>query len=70
MCKLVTSIYGLKQAPNQGHEIFYHAILSHGFRHKNEDKFLYSKTCGDYVVIVCLYVDDMLILNDYMKGII
>ena len=34
------------------------------------DKCLYSKTYGDYLVIVCLYVDDVLILSDDMKGII
>ena len=34
------------------------------------NKCLYSKTCGDYLVIVCLYVDDVLILSDGMKGII
>ena len=52
------------------HEKFDHAILSDGFRHNNVDKCLYSKTCDDYMVIVCLYVDDMLILSDDMKGII
>ena len=30
---------------------------------------LYSKTYGDYVILVCLYVDDMLILSNDMKGI-
>ncbi|KAL6320637.1 hypothetical protein AAG906_008637 [Vitis piasezkii] len=49
---------------------FDHAILSDGFRHNNADKCLYSKTCDDYMVIVCLYVDDMLILSDDMRGII
>ncbi|RVW46570.1 Retrovirus-related Pol polyprotein from transposon TNT 1-94 [Vitis vinifera] len=70
VCKLVKSLYGLKQAPKQWHEKFDHAILSYGFRHNNVDKCLYSKTCDDYMVIVCLYVDDMLILSDEMKGII
>ncbi|RVW62247.1 Copia protein [Vitis vinifera] len=70
VCKLVKSLYGLKQAPKQWHEKFDHAILSDGFRHNNVDKCLYSKTCDDYMVIVCLYVDDMLILSDDMKGII
>ncbi|RVW67820.1 Retrovirus-related Pol polyprotein from transposon TNT 1-94 [Vitis vinifera] len=69
VCKLVKSLYGLKQAPKQWHENFDHAILSDGFRHNNVDKCLYSKTCDDYMVIVCLYVDDMLILSDDMKGI-
>ncbi|RVW63853.1 Retrovirus-related Pol polyprotein from transposon TNT 1-94 [Vitis vinifera] len=70
VCKLVKSLYGLKQAPKQWHEKFDHAILSDGFRHNNVDKCLYSKTCDDYMVIVCLYVDDMLILSDDMRGII
>ncbi|RVW41670.1 Retrovirus-related Pol polyprotein from transposon TNT 1-94 [Vitis vinifera] len=70
VCKLVKSLYGLKQAPKQWHEKFDHAILSNGFRHNNVDKCLYSKTCDDYMVIVCLYVDDMLILSDDMRGII
>ena len=70
VCKLVKSFYGLKQAPKQWHEKFDHAILSIRFRHNNVDKCLYSKTCGDYYVIVCLYVDDMLILSDDMKEII
>ncbi|KAL6314756.1 hypothetical protein AAG906_027104 [Vitis piasezkii] len=70
VCKLVKSLYGLKQAPEKWHEKFDHAILSDGFRHNNVDKCLYSKTCDDYMVIVCLYVDDMLILSDDMKGII
>ncbi|WJZ84162.1 hypothetical protein VitviT2T_003781 [Vitis vinifera] len=70
VCKLVKSLYGLKQAPKQWHEKFDLAILSDGFRHNNVDKCLYSKTCDDYIVIVCLYVDDMLILSDDMKGII
>ncbi|RVW47574.1 Retrovirus-related Pol polyprotein from transposon TNT 1-94 [Vitis vinifera] len=38
--------------------------------YNNVDKCLYSKTCDDYMVIMCLYVDDMLILSDDMKGII
>ncbi|RVW92427.1 Retrovirus-related Pol polyprotein from transposon TNT 1-94 [Vitis vinifera] len=70
VCKLVKSLYGLKQAPKQWHKKIDHAILSDGFRHNNVDKCLYSKTCDDYMVIVCLYVDDMLILSDDMKGII
>ena len=59
VCKLKKSIYGLKQAPKQWHVKFDNAILSNGLRHNNGDKCLYSKTCKNYVIIVCLYVDDM-----------
>ena len=69
VCRLVKSLYGLKQAPKQWHEKFDQAIMSNGFRHNNGDKCLYSKTCKGYVIIVCLYVDDMLILSNSMKGI-
>ena len=33
-------------------------------------KCLYSKICDDYAIIVCLYIDDLLILNNDMKCII
>ena len=42
--KLAKSLYGLKQASKKWHENFDHAIFSNGFRHKNVDKCLYSKT--------------------------
>ena len=67
MCNLVKSLYGLKQAYKQRHENFDRTIISNGFKHNNAYKFLDSKTCGNYVSIVCLYVDDMLILSDDMK---
>ncbi|CAA0832210.1 Leucine-rich repeat receptor protein kinase EMS1 [Striga hermonthica] len=64
-----TSIRILFQAPKQWHEKFDNVIIPYGFRHNNADKCLYSKYCDDYIVIVCLYVDDMLILSDDMRGI-
>ena len=69
MCRLVKSLYGLKQAPKQWHEKFDKVIVSNGFRHNNADKYFYSKTCDDYAIFVCLYVDDMLILSNDMNGI-
>ena len=69
VCKLVKSLYGLKQAPKQLHEKFDSAILSNGFVHHNFDKCMYSKFTKEYGVIVCLYVDDMLIFGTNMKGV-
>ena len=69
VCKLVKSLYGLKQAPKQWHENFDSAILSFGFRHNTADKCIYSKFTSDYGVIVCLYVDEMLIFGTNMLGI-
>uniref|UniRef100_A0A2N9H138 Reverse transcriptase Ty1/copia-type domain-containing protein n=1 Tax=Fagus sylvatica TaxID=28930 RepID=A0A2N9H138_FAGSY len=69
VCKLVKSLYGLKQAPKQWHEKFDSVILSHGFKHNNADKCIYSKFTDCYGVIICLYVDDMLIFGTNMEGI-
>ena len=70
VCKLVKSLYGLKQAPKQWHKKFDDAILSFGFSHNVADKCIYTKSHGDYIVLVCLYVDDMLIMSNAMEGII
>lgn len=69
VCRLVKSLYGLKQAPKQWHEKFDNVILSNGFVHNDADKCIYSKFTDEYGVIICLYVDDMLIVGTNMKGI-
>ena len=37
--------------------------------HNSSDKCMYSKFTKEYGVIVCLYVDDMLIFGTNMKGV-
>ena len=51
VCKLVKSLYGLKQ----WHENFDTVILANGFKHNGADKCVYSKFTVEYGVIVCLY---------------
>ena len=69
VCKLVKSLYGLKQALKQWHKKFDSVILSHVFNHNGADRCLYSKFTKDYGVIVCFYVDDMLIIGTNLQGI-
>nr|GEU56410.1 zinc finger, CCHC-type [Tanacetum cinerariifolium] len=62
VCKLVKSLYEIKQAPKQWHQKFYEVVLSSGFHLNQSDKCVYSKfDSSDKGVIICLYVDDMLI---------
>ncbi|KAL6344924.1 hypothetical protein AAG906_006685 [Vitis piasezkii] len=69
VCKLVKSLYGLKQAIKQWHEKFDNVMLSHGFKINECDKCVYVKDTEHGYVIVCLYVDDMLIVGSDDKMI-
>ncbi|KAL0541540.1 hypothetical protein IC582_021592 [Cucumis melo] len=63
VCKLIRSLYGLKQAPKQWHEKFDSVMMANGFKINECDKCVYVKSNQNDHVIVCLYVDDMLIIG-------
>ena len=63
VCKLVKSLYGLKQAPKQWHEKFDNVMLTHGYVINGANKCIYSKFINNECVIICLYVDDLLIFG-------
>ena len=69
-CKLVKYLYGLKQTPKQWHEKFDKTILLNGFHHISVDKCMNSKFAKYFGVIICLYIDDMLISSTNMIGIV
>ncbi|XP_026396723.1 uncharacterized protein LOC113291402 [Papaver somniferum] len=54
---------GAKQAPMQWHEKFDKVALSYGFVVNDADKCIYSTEDKSEFVILCLYVDDMLIFG-------
>jgi hypothetical protein len=61
VCKLMKYLYGLKQAPKQWHEKFDVTLISAGFSVNETDRCVYYRHGGGQGVIVCLYVDDILI---------
>jgi len=63
VCKLLKSLYGLKQVPKQWHEKLDNVLLCDGFSPNDADKCVYSKYKNGECVIICLYVDDMLIFG-------
>ncbi|KAL2250171.1 UNVERIFIED_CONTAM: Retrovirus-related Pol polyprotein from transposon TNT 1-94 [Sesamum indicum] len=63
ICKLLKSLYGLKQASKQWHERFDKTILAFGFTVNENDKCIYYKVKGDKMIILCLYVDDILLIG-------
>ena len=69
VCKLVKSLYELKQAPKQWHAKFDQTMLASGFKINECDKCVYIKNTPGHEVIVCLYVDDMFIMSKNMADI-
>nr|AAN64998.1 Putative gag-pol polyprotein [Oryza sativa Japonica Group]ABF95728.1 retrotransposon protein, putative, Ty1-copia subclass [Oryza sativa Japonica Group] len=69
VCKLLKSLYGLKQAPKQWHEKFDKTLTSAGFAVNEADKCVYYLHGGVEGVILCLYVDDILIFGTNLEMI-
>jgi hypothetical protein len=69
VCKLLKSLYGLKQAPKQCHEKFDKTLTSVGFVMNEADKCVYYRFGGCEGVILCLYVDDILIFGTSLNVI-
>ena len=67
--KLLKSLYGLKQAPKQWHKKFDRTLTSAGFVVNETDKCVYYRYGGAKGVILCLYVDDILIFGNNINVI-
>ena len=69
VCKLLKSLYGLKQAPKQWHEKFDTTLMSAGFAVNEDDRCVYYRHGEGKYVILCLYVDDILIFSTNIDAI-
>ena len=69
-CRVAKSPYWLKQAPKQWHRKFDHVLISNGFSINDVDKYIYNKVENNSCIIICLYVDDMLIFGTNLQVVI
>ena len=69
-CRLVRSLYGLKQTRKQWHRKFDHVLIYNGFSTNDVDKFIYNKVENISCIVICLYVDDMLIFGSNLQVVI
>ena len=70
VCKLVKSLYGLKQSQKEWDGKFDNVMISQGFKINECDNYVYVKDREHGYVIVCLYINDMLIFGSDDKMII
>jgi hypothetical protein len=67
VCKLVKSLYGLKQSPKQWHDKFDRTLTSGWLCYNEVEKCVYYRYGGGEGVILCLYVDDILIFGTSLE---
>ena len=63
-CKLLKSIYGLKQASRSWNKCFDKVIKQFGFYQNTEEACIYRKEQGNAIVFLILYVDDLLLIGN------
>ena len=61
VCKLLKSLYGLKQASRQWNVKLTQALLVAGFQQSHLDYSLLIKKSNEGILIVLIYVDDLLV---------
>jgi hypothetical protein len=69
VCCLIKSLYDLKQAPIQWHEKFNNTLTTIRFCVHKTNKCVYYRFSGSKGVILCLYVDDILIFRTKLEAI-
>ena len=68
VCRLLKSLYGLRQASRNWYQKFTTSLLSIGFQKSSADHSLFLSSSGGYFVSVLIYVDDVIITgNDSTK---
>ncbi|KAA3468768.1 retrovirus-related Pol polyprotein from transposon TNT 1-94 [Gossypium australe] len=63
MCRMLKSLYGLKQAYRQWNLKLTEALMQGGYIQRKYDYSLFSKRQGGNIVILLVYVDDLLIIR-------
>jgi Reverse transcriptase (RNA-dependent DNA polymerase) len=64
VCKLLRSIYGLKQASQSWNLRFDEEVKNFDFVRCEEEPYVYRKTSGSVVSFLILYVDDILLMRN------
>lgn len=69
VCKLIRSLYGLKQASREWNAKFTSTLLSYSFKQSPHDHCLFIKNDSGYFLKLLVYIDDMLITGSHVSDI-
>ena len=63
VCKLKKALYGLKQAPRAWNHKLVEYLVKCDFLVSDLDSTLYIKHNGNHIVLLCIYVDDSILMG-------
>ena len=63
VCKVIKTLYGLKQSPRAWYQRIDSFFINEGFCRSHADHSLFIKQTGDYILVTILYIDDYIILS-------
>jgi Reverse transcriptase (RNA-dependent DNA polymerase) len=69
VCRLNKSIYGLKQSTRIWHDKLNSHLLYCNFKMNNTDHSLFSKKGVNFIIIMLVYVDDIIIARNNLEEI-
>lgn len=69
VCKLIKSIYGLKQESRQGNNKLNQSLSKLGFQRSISYDSLFTKNNINYFTIILVYVDDLILTGNNIKEI-
>jgi len=67
VCKLVKSLYGLKQASRKWYERLTSLLIAQGYKHANSNHSLLTKSSATTFTVLLVYVDDIILAGNSLS---